>query len=198
MRRAMLLTLVAVALPTAALANTIDFATGTIDVTTGRFQHGTVTRNPSGSFTMPDFSVTVTGTLGTIMLSTTSLGFGCNTNATGTCMFSTGSVKIQMSGGPVFMDTVSSGMIIKTSNGATITAMLNKNPQDPTGGVVSYTLSFAPGPAATNKLVGGTAFAASNQVIPEPSALLLLGTGVIGLAGIMRRKLKHDTRVRRS
>lgn len=186
MRRAMLLTLVAMALPTAALANSIDF-------TTGRFENGTVTRDSSGKFTMPSFSVTVTGSLGTITLSTDSLGVGCDTNSLGMCTFTSGTVTVKNThGATVFTDSIDNGMVIKISKGATITADLLPNAMDPSGGIVSYTLSFAPGPNATHTLIGGTAFA-SSAVIPEPSALLLLGTGVIGLAGMMRRKVKHGT-----
>ena len=193
MRRVILLTLLAVALPTAALANSIDFSTNqTVDFTTGRFEMGTVTREPSGNFAVSNFMVSVTGTLGTINISNIHLTPGCNTNGSGTCMFSSGTVTVlDTSGATVFTDSLSNGMIIKTSNGATITATMLPNAMDPSGGVVSYTLSFAPGPHATNSLIGGTGFATgSSGVIPEPGTLGLLGTGVIGLAGMMRRKIR--------
>ena len=185
MRRVMLLTLLAaVAVPTAALAETIDF-------TTGLFQMGTVTRNPSGSFLSNNFAVSVTGTLATIDISVPTLGSGCDTNTLGMCMFSSGTVTVKnTSGATIFTDSLSAGMIIKTSNGATITATMNPNVLDPTGGVVSYTLSFARGPNASDNLIGGTGFASGNSVIPEPGSLGLLGTGMISLAGMVRRKVR--------
>jgi len=98
------------------------------------------------------------------------------------------------SGATLFTDNISTGMMIKTSNGATITATMLPRSLDPSGGIVSYTISFPPGPHATADLIGGTAFARSKaDVIPEPGTLGLLGTGVIGLAGIMGRKRRLGT-----
>jgi len=44
----------------------------------------------------------------------------------------------------------------------------------------------------TNTLNGGTGVAASLPVIPKPNTLISVGTGLIGLAGMMggRRKLR--------
>jgi len=190
----MLLALLAVALPTAALANSIDFSTNqAIDFTTGQFSRGIATRNVSGGFTQPNFQVRVVGSLGDIGVSTAALGVGCNGNGGGMCTFNTGMVTVRnpTTGAVIFTDSLDTGMIIKTSNGATITAHMLPNALDPSGGVVSFTISFAPGPNPSDNLIGGTGFASSAQgVIPEPSALLLLGTGVVGLGGLMRRKLR--------
>jgi hypothetical protein len=189
MRRAMLLTLVAMALPTAALATSINFMTGT-------FEHGKVTRESSGKFTAPSFTISVTGKSGTITITTNTLGAGCDTNIVGECSFSSGTITVKnSSGSTVFTDSLKDGLIFKGSGGASVVASLVPSSMAPTGGITGFTVTFLPGPNATDKVLHGTAFAESS-VIPEPSALLLLGTGVVGLAGIMRRKLRQDTRVR--
>jgi len=37
--------------------------------------------------------------------------------------------------------------------------------------------------------IGGETFALDGNIVPEPSSLLLLGSGLLGLAGMLRRKL---------
>lgn len=49
-----------------------------------------------------------------------------------------------------------------------------------------FTTQYAPGMASPDI----TTFSASTSVTPEPSALMLFGTGAMGLAGIVRRKLR--------
>jgi hypothetical protein len=76
----MALVLVALALPTAALANSVDFNTGS-------FSSGTVTRTASGGFTRPSFSITLVGSLDTITVTTSVLSAGCGVNTSGMCIF---------------------------------------------------------------------------------------------------------------
>jgi hypothetical protein len=41
----------------------------------------------------------------------------------------------------------------------------------------------------TTKSIDGETFTLDGDVVPEPSSLLLLGSGLLGLAGMLRRKL---------
>jgi hypothetical protein len=186
----MALTLIALALPTAALANSVDF-------TTGMFISGTVTRTAHGGFTMPSFTVTVVGTLDTIIVSTSTLSNGCNTAGTGTCTFGSGTLTVKSpGGGVVFTDSLVNGTIIKTPRGGVISATFLPNAMTTTAGFVQLTISFGHHHPISNNLLGGTGVAVSNStgVIPEPSTLLSFGTGLIGIAEMMRRKRKLKLR----
>jgi hypothetical protein len=180
----MALTLMALALPTVALANSVDFTTGT-------FIRGTVSRTVIGGFTRPNFSVAVVGSLDGITVSTSDLGLGCNTATTGICTFDSGTITVRNPAGVVvFTDSLDDGMITKTARGASISATFLPNAMTTTPGVVHLTISFSNTAPISNHLLGGTGIAISSGVIPEPSTMLPLGTGLIALAGVMRRKLK--------
>jgi hypothetical protein len=97
------------------------------------------------------------------------------------------------SGVVVFTDSLSNGSIVKTDSGASISATLAPNKEAPAGGFVRMTVSYSFPVPTGSPLVGGTGIAASAAVIPEPGTLGLLGTGLIGLAGVMKRKLKLGT-----
>jgi hypothetical protein len=180
MRRVVLLTLMTVAVSTAALANSI---------TTGTFVRGTAGRNPTtGVMPQPTFTARVIGSLGDIEIRTTDLSTGCNVTGNGSCTFATGEMTVRTSGGVVlFMDSLDDGTIKKTDNVAFISADILPSAEFPTGGIVHMSLRYSKeGPPFSGTLIGGSATA---NPVPEPSALLLLGTGVIGLAGTMRHKL---------
>jgi hypothetical protein len=55
------------------------------------------------------------------------------------------------------------------------------------GATVELTMNIGKGFFATSVLVGG---GDTNIVVPEPGSLTLFGTGLFGLAGVVRRKLK--------
>ena len=178
MKRVMLLTLLAVALPTAALANTINLSTGT-------FSSGIIGVCTGGCHELgPGFTLTLTGANGTLTISGSTLS--PNPCSSGTCTFSGGMATFRNTGGTLeFSDGINSGSFTKTSGDRIITSV--------TGSFVDGgTLSLL----ANITWVGGGDLRAGNMQITLPtqvpesgSALELLGTGAIGLAAMMWRKL---------
>lgn len=165
MRRVILLALLAIALPTAALASSI----GTNDYT----NYGTVlagTASVSGSATT---SLTISseltgingtlGNLGTVTLTTGAISGG---------VFSGGTLTI--------VNNSSVTLFSGTLAGGTVTVVGGNT-------FVAYNLG---GIVGGFQLTNGNIVSGDTIVTPEPGTLGLLGTGLVGLAGIVRRKLR--------
>jgi hypothetical protein len=188
MKRLVMLMLLAVALPTATLANSISIDTGT----TFRHAASLLPRNAMGGLPHPTLRIFVVGNTGNVRLMLSGLSAGCNTPANGTCSFSPGTTStLDVVSPTAFTNALESGTITKTQDGrlVTFTAVIAPSSLFPDGGSVSGYLLTGPGPAFA--LTNGRAFVLE----PEPSALegLLLGSGVLGLLGMTRRRLKLET-----
>lgn len=208
MRRVWLLTLLMLALPVMSWANSSTLV----------FSNNGGTMNSNGSLiqmtgsTLTSFSVngnTYTGTLGSVSFSTGSLISG-NLGSSG--VFSAGGSFTIMSNGS---NGLPSGALFTGSFSGPVNWVGTYNPAGDKGlGTWTYTLTGTVSGALSNGTVanggtvqitfdvnGGKPFGkgvtvrANNGVttvtVPEPGTLGLLGTGLIGLAGLMRRKMKR-------
>lgn len=164
MKKVVLLALLALALPTVALADTFDYGNVGGTVTGSNSTGWTITSTLTSIQDVTTNTLTTGNNLGTVVFTT-----GAVTNGA----FSTGSITITATGGSVlFSGTFSSGTI-STVNGVTF-----------------IDANLACSGCGSVQIVASGAISGDTIVTPEPGTLGLLGTGLVGLAGIVRRKLR--------
>lgn len=192
MRRVVLLAILALVLPIAALADSITFtATGNIGGTATGLpaaqSTGSVTNGGDYTLTVPLGTFTDTTGTGTVSTLSGTVSFDTGTlTKTGTDTFSfSGTVTITNSTGGTLFNSAVTGNVVTSGSGKneiiTITGSL------PGGG-----LSGVVGIQSNGRLVtiSGNAVTGGTTVTPEPGTLGLLGTGLVGIAGLIRRKVR--------
>jgi len=121
----------------------------------------------------------------TIRVDAVGLSAGCM-GTSGTCTWTGGSVLVRNHANvDIFSTSLVGGTITQNGTDLTVMATLtpNMNGVGPAGGTV--TMNFE---SDTRSFIeSGNA---RLNIIPEPGTLLSFGTGLVGLAGMMRRKLK--------
>jgi hypothetical protein len=204
MQRVIMLALLAFGVPIAAQANEIVFNNtgGTIAVGVG--QSVSLSGSSLTGFTGLN-GIPITGALGTVRFTTGPLASG--NLGTGGSFAAGGSFTITsngsngLPGGVVFTGSFS-GPVTWTAVfnpggqggkgnwsyvlSGTISGLVNRSPAE--GGTVQFTFDVPNGKQLSQavRLSGGT----TTVTVPEPGTLGLLGTGLLGLAGLLRRKLK--------